>query len=212
MKKERKRDRIREIAAVFVRHGIRKGIRGFIDPVNVRLAFEDLGPTFVKIGQILSVRPDLIPSPYLREFQKLQDNVRPEKYEDIQAAVEESLHGRLDQLFFAFDETAMASASMAEVHKAKLLNGEEVVVKVQRPGVKETMLNDIAILRLLCRFYGVIPALRFINLRDTLDELEKNAKLELDFLNEARNITKFYKNNEYVKCITSPKVYESNST
>ena len=212
MKIEHKRDRVRKIIEVFIKYGIKKGFKGSIDPVNVRLAFEELGPAFVKIGQILSMRPDMIPPAYLKEFQKLQDNVRPERYEDIKMAVEESLHSPLEQLFSEFEEDAIASASLAEVHKARLLNGENVVVKIQRPKAKETILNDIAILRLLCRFYGFIPIQSFVNIKDTLDEIEKNVKLELDFLNEAQNIKKFHENNKDVKCITSPKVYDPYTT
>jgi ubiquinone biosynthesis protein len=207
MKVKSKRTRVGEIIAVFIKHGIKKGFKGSIDPVNVRLAFEELGPTFVKIGQMLSTRPDMIPPAYLKEFQKLQDDVGPERYEDIKKAIEVSLHSPLEQLFLQFDEEAIASASMAEVHKARLLDGENVVVKIQRPKAKETILNDIAILRTLGRFYGFIPLPNFINIKDILDEIEENTRLELDFLNEAKNISRFHENNKDIKCITTPKVY-----
>lgn len=208
MKTQRKRDRIRQVAAVFIRHGIKKGIRGSIDPVNVRLAFEELGPTFVKIGQMLSTRQDMIPREYTRELQKLQDNVRPEKYAVIRAELESSLGRPLEEIFSSFDSTAAACASVAEVHRARLLDGSDVMVKIQRPQVKETILADIGILRLLARFVGAVPAFRFINLKGVLDELEKNTELELDFLNEAKNAQKFADYNAGVKFISCPKVYD----
>lgn len=212
MDTDNKRDRIKDTAAVFFRHGIKKGIKGSIDPVNIRLAFEELGPTYVKIGQMLSMRPDIIPSEYRKEFRKLQDSVRPEKFEDIRSTVENSLHKPLCRLFAYFGKDAVASASLSEVHRARLLTGEEVAVKIRRPGVGKTLLTDISILRLLCRFYGIIPVFNFINIKDALSELERNAKRELDFLNEAENIKKFRLNNENVKCVASPKVYGAYTT
>lgn len=212
MKNSGKKKRVREIIGVFIRHGIKKGLRGSVDPVNVRLAFEELGPTFIKIGQILSTRPDVMPPSYLSEFQKLQDHVRPERFEDIKTVVEENLQRPLEQLFSDFEEEPLASASMAEVHRARLLNGERVAVKIQRPEAKEMILNDIAILKSLSRFFNVFPKRSFINLRDILDEIEENVKLELDFLNEAKNITRFSENNKDVKYIETPKVYEQYTT
>lgn len=212
MKSDGKRSRLREIIKVFIRHGIKKGLRGSVDPVNVRLAFEELGPTFVKIGQILSTHPDVVPPSYLKEFQKLQDSVRPEKFEDIKAVVEENLHCPLEQTFAHFEEQAMASASMAEVHKATLLSGEQVVVKVQRPEAEKMILSDISILKSLTRLFHIFPKRSFLDLGEILDEIEDNVKLELDFLNEAKNIKRFYENNKDVRYIGVPKVYEQYTT
>lgn len=212
MSTQRKRDRIRQVAAVFIKHGIKKGIRGSIDPANIRMVFEELGPTYVKIGQMLSTRQDMIPREYAVELQKLQDDVRPEKPDVIRAELETSLGCPVGKVFLSFESAAVASASVAEVHRARLLGGEDVVVKIQRPHVRETILADIGILRLLARFTGVIPAFRSINIRGVLDELEQNAKLELDFLNEARNIKRFAEKNAGVKFITCPMVYEAHTS
>lgn len=209
MSRERKRDRIRQVIAVFIKYGVTKSLK---DPVNLRLAFEELGPTFIKIGQVLSTRSDLLPAAYQKEFQKLQDAVHAETFEAIQTVLEESLHKPLDQLFSSFEKKAWAGASLAEVHRATLLSGEYVAVKIQRPKAKETILSDIAILRLLSRFFKVVNLFDVVNIRDLLDELEKNIQLELDFLREARNIKQFAKNNQQVKCIAVPKVYDSYTT
>lgn len=209
MSRERKRDRIRQIVAVFIKYGVTKGLK---DPVNLRRAFEELGPTFIKIGQVLSTRADLLPIAYQKEFQKLQDAVPSETFEAMQAVLEESLHKPLDQLFSSFEKEASAGASLAEVHRATLLSGENVAVKIQRPKAKETILSDIAILRLLSRFFKIVNLFDVVNVRDLLDELEKNIQLELDFLREAHNIKQFAKNNKQVKCITVPKVYDSYTT
>jgi ubiquinone biosynthesis protein len=211
MAKSRK-DRIGEVVEVFLKYGFRKGWRGALDPINVCLAFEELGPTFVKIGQILSTRPDIIPLEYATELRKLQDNVRPEGYDVIKEAVEISLHCPIDRVFSEFGAEAIASASMADVHKAKLLGGEDVVVKVQRPDARETILSDIAILRKVCRLYEFFPTRSFIDIEDTLDALEENAKLELDFLNEANNTKRFRENNKDIQFITSPNIYEQYSS
>jgi ubiquinone biosynthesis protein len=212
MMQNSKSDRIREIIKVFIKYGLKKGLRSSIKPTNVRLAIEELGPTFVKIGQILSTRPDIIPPEYLKELQKLQDNVKPERYEIIKAAIEKTLHSPLEQLFSEFEKEAIASASIAEVHRAKLLSGERVVVKIQRPNAKETILNDLAILKQLHLFYRFFPTQKIMNFTDVLAEIENNVKLELDFLNEASNIKKFQECNKDIKFIVSPIVYDSFTT
>lgn len=212
MKKKLKGRRLREITAVFIRHGVAKGVKGSIAPANIRAAFEELGPTFVKIGQLLSTRPDLMPPEYIEEFKKLQDDVRPEKPEDIKAVVEESLKSPIERLFSSFEEKAAASASVAEVHRAVLPGGEDVVVKVRRPGVRDTILEDIGILRFLFRSKRLSSLFSFVNVRGILDELERNARLELDFSNEAANIKKFRENNADVKCVTAPRVFDDYTT
>lgn len=209
MKRERKRDRIRHILAVFVKNGVTKG---FKDPANVRRAFEELGPTFIKIGQILSTRPDLLPRSYQRELEKLQDSVPPEQSDAIRLVLQNSLKKPLDQVFSSFDEKSIAGASLAEVHRATLLTGEKVAVKIQRPKARETILNDIAILRLLSRFFHIVELFDVVNVRDLLNELEKNVQLELDFVQEAHHIKQFTKLNANVKCIGAPHVYGAYST
>ncbi len=209
MKRDRKRDRVRQIVAVFIKHGVTKGLK---DPANLRRAFEELGPTFVKIGQVLSTRPDIIPPAYQKEFQKLQDTVEPESFEQIRAVIESGLRKPLASVFPVFDRKAIAAASLAEVHHATLAGGENVAVKIQRPNAKKTILNDIAILRLLSRFFKIGPLFDVVNIQDVLNELEKNIQLELDFLKEAQNIRQFARNNRDVRCISAPNVYDAYTT
>lgn len=212
MIKNKERERIKEIVSVFIKHGIKEGITNITDPVRVRRAIEELGPTFVKIGQILSTRPDIIPESYIYEFQKLQDNVRPEHFGEIKSVVESHLQGDINELFTAFDETPIASASLAQVHLATLKSGEKVVVKIQRPKARDTMLSDIKILRRLTMFMKFTPQGHVINPEEVVDELMQATRNELDFLNEAQNIKKFHANNKEVKCITCPRVYDEYTT
>jgi ubiquinone biosynthesis protein len=149
MNRKNERERVREIISVFFKYGIKEGITNITNPAQVRMALEELGPTFIKIGQILSTHPELISEEYIAEFQKLQDNVKPEKFEDIKRIVESELKGNLHDFFSYFNEEPVASASMAQVHLARIKTGERVVVKVQRPRVKEVMLSDLAILKRL---------------------------------------------------------------
>ena len=114
--------------------------------VRLRLTLEQLGPTFVKFGQILSLRPDLIPKQYVQELGKLHDSVPPFPYKDVKNIIEQELHKPIDKIFSSFDETPIASASIAQVHKAVLKDGQEVAVKIQRPRIKEKMEADIEIM------------------------------------------------------------------
>ena len=127
MKRDRERKRSKEIASGLLKHGLS-------NPAEVRMALEELGPTFVKMGQMLSTRPDIIPEAYIWEFQKLQDDVKPEDYDTISAVIERDLKAPVEEVFAHFQREPIASASLAQVHRALLITGEEVIVKVQRPG------------------------------------------------------------------------------
>ena len=165
--------RYREIVYVLARHGFgnlidqlelvsylslpRRLLRGatigppLTAPERMRLAIEELGPTFIKFGQILSTRPDLISPPYLAQLVKLQDTVPPVPWEAVKEQVAWELDGSLDGLFASFEVEPAAAASLAQVHQATLPNGEEVVGKVQRPGIEETVEVDLEILFDLAR-------------------------------------------------------------
>src|SRR3712207_7526581 len=111
-------------------------------PKNLRKAFEELGPTFIKIGQILSTRPDILPDPYIDELSKLQNNVPAECFEAINNVFENTFNISIKKAFKSFDEKPLASASIAQVHKATLFSGENVIVKIQRPNIKKQMNID----------------------------------------------------------------------
>ena len=119
--------------------------------VMLRKTLERLGPTFIKFGQLLSVRPDLVPKEYAKELEKLQDKVQPFPYGEAKSIIEKELGKGLEHLFLDFDKTPVASASISQVHKATLKSGEKVAVKVQRPNVKEIMETDIEIMAYIAK-------------------------------------------------------------
>ena len=201
--------RFREIVSVSIKHGFKNGIG---DPKELRLVLEELGPTFVKIGQILSTRPDMLPIEYIDEFQKLQDEVSPGEFHIMKGVIESELNGPIEDIFMSFKETPIASASLAEVYLAKLKTGEEVVVKVQRPSVREKMLSDIQILKKLAPFINFTATGEVVDMKEVIEELNMACQKELNFVEEMKNIIRFSENNKNVKFITSPKVYEKYCT
>ena len=116
-------------------------------PNRVRLAFEELGPTFIKLGQVLSSRPDLLSTEFVKELNKLQDNVPPFPFGDVKALIEAQFGRPLADIFASFEEAPLAAASLAQVHRARTKDGDAVAVKVQRPGIEDIIEIDIRILR-----------------------------------------------------------------
>lgn len=212
MKGSGEASRIKEILSVLIKHGIQEGLKGIQDPVQWRIALEELGPTFIKIGQILSSRPDLLSEPFLFEFQKLRNHVKPEKSEKSKALIQEELGESAETLFAVFEPEPFASASLAVVHKATLTSGESVVVKIQREGVRETMLSDIQLLGRLTRLLRPLLRSQVVNPQEVVDELRIAAEKELDFLAEAHNIRTFRNKNKEVSYVNAPKVYEEYTT
>ena len=212
MDRKKENERMREIVSVFLRHGIGKGLVSKNMPVSIRESFEELGSTFIKIGQILSMRPDLLPEEYIVEFQKFQDNVRPEPYEVVRQVIENEMKSPLANLFERFEKVPVASASLAQVHIAYLKDGNRVAVKVLRPDVGEIMMRDIAIMKRLARRIRFLDRDNIVNLQEIADELESSTKKELDFLTEAKNIRMFHDYNSSVKYITCPEVYDDYTT
>ncbi|WP_129600570.1 ABC1 kinase family protein [Anaerophilus nitritogenes] len=203
------RKRIKEIISVFIKYGIKKEP---MTPQNAREALEELGPTFVKIGQILSTRPDILPQEYILEFEKLQDQVKAEKFEDIQNLIEKELKRPIKEVFPYLEQEPIASASMAQVHLACTQNGEQVVLKIQRPFVKEVMMSDIALLKKLTKIGKFTPQKNVIDFNEVIDEIGEMMQKELDFFNEADNIKKFYEKNKNIKHVISPRVYKEYTT
>jgi len=154
--------RVREIISVFLKHGLKDGLALVNNPAQLRAAVEDLGPTFIKIGQVLSTRPDIVSQPIIDEFKKLRDNVSPAKFEDIKYIIENELHEPLNEIFSSFDKEPIACASIAQVHSAELKNGQKVVVKVQRPNIRDMITGDINILKKLAKFLKVSPQVAVI--------------------------------------------------
>jgi ubiquinone biosynthesis protein len=163
-------------------------------PVSARLALEELGPTFVKLGQILSMRPDLIPEEYITELKKLQDAVPSFGYEEVEAEINKEFGEEVSTIFESFDKEPLAAASISQVHRA-VLNGEDVVVKVQRPRIEEEIEADISILYNIAQFTAKhVPETQLYDPVGVVNELAKSIRRELDFMIEARNAERFKKN------------------
>ena len=178
---------------------------------RAREALVELGPTFVKFGQILSSRPDLIPEEYCEEFKKLRNNVKPMDFELVKEIIEESVGSKVGEIFEYLDPKPLGSASMAQVHKARLFSGETVVVKVQRRGIYEIMEKDINLMHDITKFIpGALTS--GINLTAVIDEFWKTEQEEMDFLIEGRNLDTFYKNCKNIAYATCPKPYRDIST
>jgi len=203
--------RLRQIAAAMARHGFgayleRTRIRdvlgrdappaedGALPPPDRRTAsrfrqmLAELGPTFIKLGQLLSTRPDLLPSHWTDELEKLQDDCPPSSYGEIRRVVEEGLGHPLSELFASFDEKPLASASIAQVHAARTHAGEDVVVKVQHPDIRERIEADLALLHYLAKVLeAVVEEVGVYTPTDVIGEFDRTVHEELDFQNEARN-------------------------
>ena len=218
--------RSRQIISVFMKFGLdylfdvsrvnfitkirnrRKGYEKLSNAERLRLAFEELGPTFIKFGQILSTRPDFLPPDYIRELEKLQDKVLPIETLRIRECIEKELNKPLNQVFKEFNEQPVASASLSQVHKAVLPNGETVALKIQKPGIRTTIEVDLSILESLADMLE--KRLRngsFYSPKSNVAEIKKTIRKEMDFLNEAHNFDKFRNNFKDIDYIKVPKVY-----
>jgi ubiquinone biosynthesis protein len=163
-----------------------------IRAVHLRRAFEELGPTFVKLGQILSTRVDLLPPVYIEELEKLQDDVPPADADAIAALVERELNAPIGELFATFERDPIASASIGQVHAATLLDGRSVVVKVQRPGVQRIIHQDLSILADVARIgENRSDMLRRQRVSEVVHEFSWTLRTELDYLHEARTMERF---------------------
>lgn len=183
---------------------------------KMRLVCEELGPTFVKFGQILSNRPDLLPEALIFELEKLQDSVPPIDGAKAAAVVEEQLKKPVSELFAEFDMKPFASASMAQVHRAKLKTGEDVVIKIQRPGIKEMILDDIRIMYgLAAMLYRRMPSIRAFDPVGLVQNFERSIVKELDFIHESVSVQRFranFVNSEKNSGTYAPKVYQEFTT
>ncbi|MDO9627304.1 MAG: AarF/ABC1/UbiB kinase family protein [Methanobacteriaceae archaeon] len=182
-------------------------------PERLRLVLEELGTTFIKVGQVLSTRPDLVGKDIADELAKLQDEVPPFPYDSVKTIIEEELEGPIDEFFKEFEETPIASASIAQVHRARLIDGTEVAVKVQRLNIEEQIKKDIVLMRYLARQANKrIKNLKYYNIPIIVDEFEAVIEREIDFSQEARNLEKFRTMFEDDPHIYAPQVYRKFST
>ena len=242
---------MREIVAVLAKHGfgealakmglaslapsstqlVKDGARTEVPwPVRVRLVIQDLGPSFIKLGQIASTRGDLMPAALVTELKKLQDEVPPVSTESIKKEVESSLAATIDEIYAHFDDTPLATASIGQVHRARLRaqfdepgKGEdgnelpkqerEVVVKVQRPGVKATIERDLELLHILAGILDrSIEEAKIYDPVGLVDQFDRSITAELDFGIEAQNGERFTRNFQGISGIAFPKVYKGASS
>ncbi len=177
-------------------------------PEHLRMAFEELGPTFIKLGQILSTRPDLIPEEYIREFSKLQDRIPPCPTEKIVEVVERELRKPIGEIFRYFEEKPLASASIGQVHRAILKNGRRVVVKVQKPGAEKQIKQDLEILEeLVKRVSSHWEIARQWDIEGLFEEFAYVLRNELDYEREGRNAETFRKNFLKDETVYVPEVF-----
>ena len=196
--------RLKEIYSILRKHHF---LRGFT-PEVFRAVLEDLGPSFVKIGQTLSTRSEILPKAYCDELAKLQMECDPLPFEQILDAIDDIYGDRRSEVFSFIDSTPLGSASLAQVHKARLVSGETVAVKIQRPGVKATMAQDIDIMRTVARTASrFMKDEQMLDMREVVEELWATFLEETDFAREAANLQEFAQRNEQVAFIDCPKVY-----
>ncbi|MBI5663883.1 MAG: AarF/ABC1/UbiB kinase family protein [Nitrospirae bacterium] len=177
-------------------------------PQRLRLAFGELGPSFIKLAQMLSTRPDLVTEEYANEFKKLQDRVPPFSSDKAVQMIEEEFKVPVAESFATFDTVPVAAASIAQVHNAVLNTGEKVIVKVQRPYIRETIETDIVILGAIARLMlKYIPESKYFDPEGIVNEFAKTVRRELDFIIEAKNAQRFRKNFEGHPDIYIPAVY-----
>ncbi len=212
-------NRVRQIVNVFVKHGFgqfieqlnlqrvlpfRKRLKilgtppeltGHSIPERLRLAFEELGPSFIKLAQVLASRPDLITQPFADEFKKLQDEAPPFPFDDVIETIKKDLGRSPAEIFERIDKTPVAAASIAQVHYATLNDGTPVVIKVQRPKIPEIIETDITILKAITsRMVKYIPETEFFNPTGIVEEFSRTIRKELDFTEEGKNAGRFRRN------------------
>ena len=215
--------RFATITTVLARHGmgelgqrlLRRSRRGdlpagagYLTPVRLRRVLEELGPSFIKLGQLMSTRADVFPPEYIDELTKLQDSVPPVPFDEIRQVLERELKKPLKEAFAEFDETAMAAASVAQVHAAHLAGGEKVAVKIIRPGIAKMIRNDIHLMYYLARrIEKAFEVGRILGVVNIVKEFERTIFRELDMFMEGGNIEKFAAGFGEVDEIYIPKVY-----
>ena len=200
--------RLREMTAVLRKHGITGGLT----PEKLRLILEDLGPTYIKLGQIMSLHSDILPKSYCEELMRLHSEVTPMPFEQVAEVIRKSYGYEWNEVFQSIDVHPLGSASIAQVHRAVLKTGEDVVVKVQRQGIYKVMSRDISLLHKAAKLVppGTIKDMVDINM--VLDELWTVTQQEMNFLLEAASMEEFTQRNQDVAFVATPRLYREYTT
>lgn len=208
--------RIGETAVVAAKAGIKYATDKPSNAKLMRETFESLGSTYIKLGQFIASTPSLFPREYVEEFQGCLDQTPTLPFSYIQGVLASEFEGRdLSQIFSYIDETPLASASIAQVHAAKLITGEDVVIKVQKPGVETILYTDLNVVHWAAKLLErAVPKIKFAALSDIVDEIKTRMVREVDFIEEAQNLDDFveYLNISQNQAATAPKVYHQFST
>ncbi|KRI55448.1 kinase [Acinetobacter baumannii] len=208
--------RIGETAVVAAKAGIKYATDKPSNAKLMRETFESLGSTYIKLGQFIASTPSLFPREYVEEFQGCLDQTPTLPFSYIQGVLASEFKGRdLSQIFSYIDETPLASASIAQVHAAKLTTGEDVVIKVQKPGVETILYTDLNVVHWAAKLLErAVPKIKFAALSDIVDEIKTRMVREVDFIEEAQNLDDFveYLNISQNQAATAPKVYHQFST
>ena len=208
MKNEKSGSRLKEITAVLRKHELTRGIT----PEKLRLILEDLGPTFIKIGQIMTLHSDVLPKKYCDELMKLRSDVAPMPFSEVEEVIEDSYGYSWQEVFSQIEKETLGSASIAQVHRATLKTGEEVVVKVQRKGIYDTMARDIGLLHKAVKLVPPISIKETIDFSMVLDELWVVTQEEMKFQTEAANMDEFARRNKDIAYVRTPVLYKEFTT
>lgn len=208
--------RIGETAVVAAKAGIKYATEKPSNAKLMRETFESLGSTYIKLGQFIASTPSLFPREYVEEFQGCLDQTPTLPFSYIQGVLDSEFEGRdLSQIFSYIDEKPLASASIAQVHAAKLTTGEDVVIKVQKPGVETILYTDLSVVHWAAKLLErAVPKIKFAALSEIVDEIKSRMVREVDFIEEAQNLDDFieYLNISQNHAVTAPKVYHQFST
>ena len=202
------RTRLKEITSVLHKYGITRGIT----PQKLRMILEDLGPTYIKIGQIMSLHSDILPKRYCDELMCLRSEVTPMEFPEVKEVIEQAYGCPWNEIFAFISDTPLGSASIAQVHRAELLSGEQVVIKVQRTGIYEIMARDIGLIRKAVKLMPPISLKGMADFDQVLDELWNVTREEMNFLTEASNMEEFARRNADVVYVRTPKLYQEYTT
>ena len=206
MREKSKAARLRQIVKIVNHYSVVKNITQQKNPEEVRKAFEELGPTFIKVGQMMSVRTDIFTLDFTKELRKLQDDVKTDDFDSVKALVEKELELPLTEIFESFDEQPFASASIAQAHHARLKNGQKVVAKVQHPGIASEIELDLSLFEKAIPIANWVPESKVIDLKNILKEIRVSLQNELDFQKELELAEEFYRLNNDWKEIRVPKM------